>query len=182
MVPNRKFSHTFTDASEEAIAAAVYLRTGYPDSSATTRLLMAKTKLAPKKTISVVKLELHVLLGSRLATHVGNALNRPVTGRFFWTDNSCVRNWLRPTSSSNKAFVSHRVGGIQAATDPKEWHVPGSLSSSDLATRSSLPSETISTTWFHGPSLLALPPSKLPKDIPWLTPTEEWIGKRFPST
>ena len=95
--------HTFNDASEEAFAAAVHLWAWYLDGSATTRLLMGKTKLAPKKTNSVVKLELQaVLLGSRLATYVGNALNRPITGRFFWTDNSCVRNWLRFTSSLYK--------------------------------------------------------------------------------
>ena len=54
--PGRKLSsfklHIFTDASEEAFAAAVYPRTGYPDGGATTSLLMAK-KLAAKKTSSL---------------------------------------------------------------------------------------------------------------------------------
>ena len=41
--------HTFTDASEEAFAAAVYFRSKYPEGRVTTRLLMAKAKLAPRR-------------------------------------------------------------------------------------------------------------------------------------
>ena len=111
--------HTFTDASEEAFAAAVYLRSEYPGGRVTTRLLMAKTKLAPKKTLSLVKIKLQAaLLGSWLASLVGDPLNRSISARYFSTDNSC--NWLWSASSLYKVFVSHRIGEIQSSTSPEE--------------------------------------------------------------
>ena len=167
--------HTFTDASEEAFAAAVYLRSAYPDGRVVTHLLVAKTKLALKKTLSVVKLELQAALrGSRLAAYVGAALTQPVAARFFWTDNSCVRNWLRSPSSLYKMFVSHRIGEIQASTSPEEWrYVPGAQNSSDLATRSRFGGEEVPSVWFDGPVFLSYPEERWPKDLPWMTPAEE---------
>ena len=51
--------HTLSVASEEAFVAVEYLRTTYKDTPPRIRLIVAKTKIAPKKTISVAKLELH---------------------------------------------------------------------------------------------------------------------------
>ena len=101
---------------------------------------MAKTKVAPSKTISVGKLELlAAVLGSRLAKYVENALTRAITRRYFWTDSSCVRNWIRSTAAYYKPFVNHRIGEIQTLTEPNEWRfLPGKVNVSDLATRSLL--------------------------------------------
>ena len=69
--------HTFSDASEHACAAAVYLRVEYKGGRIVIRLVMAKTKLAPRRTISVAKLELQAaLLGVRVCSHVESALGR----------------------------------------------------------------------------------------------------------
>lgn len=51
--------HSFSDSSEEAFTAVFYLRHQYRDGRIKTRLVMVKSKLAPKKTISVAKLELN---------------------------------------------------------------------------------------------------------------------------
>ena len=65
----------------------------------------------------------------------GDSISQPLVRRFFWTDNSYVRNWLQSSSSAYKTCVSHRIGEIQATTAPEEWrYVPGGLNSSDLAT------------------------------------------------
>ena len=79
----------------------------------------------------------------------GDSISQPLVRRFFWTDNSYVRNWLQSSSSAYKTCVSHRIGEIQATTAPEEWrYVPGGLNSSDLATWSSLISEDIPPIWF----------------------------------
>ena len=112
------------------------------------------------------------LLGIRLTTNVQQALSRPLSSRHFWTDNSCVRNWVRSTSSSYKIFVSHRIGEIQTFTSPEEWRlVPWRLNSSDLGSK--LPTDSVPSTWFEGPDFLALPEQEWPPDLPWTTPTEE---------
>jgi Pao retrotransposon peptidase len=99
--------HTFSDASEHACAAAVYLRVEYKGGHIFIRLVMAKTKLAPRRTISVAKLELQAeLLGVRVCSHVESALGRPVTRRVFGTDSSCTRNWARSTSAYYKGHSS----------------------------------------------------------------------------
>ena len=65
----RRELYTFSDASEEAFASVVYLRRVYQDGVVRANIVMAKTKMAQKKTISVAKLELQAaLLGSRQYT------------------------------------------------------------------------------------------------------------------
>ena len=111
--------HTFVDASEEAFAAAIYILNVYHRGKVMPRLGMAKAKQAPRKTLSVVKLELQAaLLGTILATYVQLALSRPLSSQHFWTDNSCLRTRVRSTSSY-KIFVSHRIGRSTPSRPPK---------------------------------------------------------------
>ena len=74
---------------------------------------MAKTKLGPKKTISVAKMELQAaLLGARLTNFVRQAVTNKINRRYFWTDSSCVRNWIRSPTRQDKPFVKHRIGEV----------------------------------------------------------------------
>ena len=43
--------HSFSDASEKAYAAVVYLRHEYEDKSVTTRLIASKTRLSPIRSV-----------------------------------------------------------------------------------------------------------------------------------
>jgi hypothetical protein len=54
--------HAFCDASEEAYAAVIYIRIHYSDGRVLVRQVRAANKLAPKKTISIPKLELNAAL------------------------------------------------------------------------------------------------------------------------
>ena len=61
----------FTDTSEKAYAVTVYARYEMEDGSIGTRLITAKTRLAPPKVISIPRLELMgAVIGVRL-TNVG---------------------------------------------------------------------------------------------------------------
>jgi len=124
----------------------------------------------------VAKLELNAaLLGSRLATFAVTAIGRPGIQKKYWTDSSCVRNWVRASSSYYKPFVSHRIGEIQTLTDTTEWRfVPGKLNCSDAATRSLLePDEEIPLSYKYGPDFLMLQEKDWPKDLPWMTVPDE---------
>ena len=168
--------HTFSDDSEEALAAAVYLRQVYPGEKVAVRLVMAKTKLAQKKTISIPKLELNAaLLAARLSNFVQKSMTRPIKHRRFWTDSSCVRNWVRSTAAFYKPYVSHRVGEIQTLTESSKWRfIPGRLNISDGATRSGLtPEQPLPENWIDGPPFLHQPEEEWPKDIPWIAVGEE---------
>ena len=78
------------------------MRNTYSNENNSIRILMAKTKLAPKKTISVAKMELQAaLLGTRLTNFVGQAVTRKINSRYFW-------------------IVYHIIGEIQTLTEAKE--------------------------------------------------------------
>ena len=162
--------HTFCDASEEAFSAVVYLRSLYADGNVMCSMIMAKTKVAPKKALSVARLELQAaLLGARLATYVRKALTRPINRLVFWTDSKCVIGWVRSTAVWYKPFVAHRIGEIQTLTDSKSWcHVPGRLNVSDYATRSRFDGKTeiIPERWFTGPAFLYQSEDHWPKETP----------------
>ena len=167
---------TFGDASEEAYAAAVYLRSIYQNGTSICRLVMAKTKLAPRQTQSIPKLELNAaVLGARLATYVADALQISGLNRIFFTDSSTTRNWIRAVASHYMPFVSHRIGEIQSLTNANEWRfIPGKMNIADAATRSLLTDgEPIPPRWLEGPSFIALPMEQWPKDLPWVAVAAE---------
>ena len=165
--------HTFADASEEACSASCYTRVVYQDGQVLVRHVKTVTKLAHLKTVSVCKLELNAgLMGARLAKFVQTALKRKIDGRFFWTDSSTVRNWVRAVSSHYQVYVSHRIGEIQTLTEPDEWRfIPGRLNPADAATRSQL--EEIPSWWLDGPAFLYEEESVWPTDLPWMAAKEE---------
>ena len=172
--------HTFCDASEEAYAAVVYIRNVYATGRLIVRQVKGSTKLSPTKTLSVPKLELNAaLLGARLARVIQTALTRTITERFFWTDSSTVRNWVRATAAFYQTFVSHRLGEIQTLTESSEWRfVPGKINPADAATRSQLDAEAIPYVWLDGPDFLRDTEESWPADLPWMTVTEEMRAVR----
>ena len=153
--------HTFCDASEEAYAAVIYIRNCYADGGLVVRQVKAANKLAPKKTISVPRLELNAaLLGARLARAIQDALPDSVNKRRFWTDSSTVQNWIRAASADYQVFVSNRVGEIQTVTEEGEWRfVPGVLNPADAATRSTLEGENFPPVWLNGAALRSAAPA-----------------------
>ena len=83
--------HTFSDASEKAYSAVVYIRHEYKDGGVSVRLVAAKTRLAPLKTISIPRLELMgAVIGLRLSKQVFTALELPVQDVTFWIDSTTV--------------------------------------------------------------------------------------------
>ena len=91
--------HTFTDASDHAVAAASYVRAEYPDGSVKVTLAFAKARTAPIKKVTIPKLELRgAALGVKVSTVVGDALNIPVKQHTIWTGSQNVLYWVRSHS------------------------------------------------------------------------------------
>ena len=153
----------------------VYIRNIYNDGRIVIRHVKGGTKLAPTKTLSVPRLELNAaVLGARMAKMVQTELTREVASRYFWTDSSTVRNWIRATAAIYQTFVSHRIGEIQSLTEAQEWRfVPGTLNPADAATRSQLESEAVPYLWIDGPGFLNESEENWPKDLPWMAVCDE---------
>ncbi|XP_054746099.1 uncharacterized protein LOC129250501 [Anastrepha obliqua] len=104
--------HGFCDASEKAYTAAVYLRVKKQD-QVYLNLLLAKTRVAPVKTISLPRLELcgAVLLADIIETVTEN-LSLAHLDVHLWTDSTIVLVWIRKPPCSWSTFVAHRVTKI----------------------------------------------------------------------
>jgi hypothetical protein len=93
---DRKFweIHTFADASGSAFAAVVFLRVKSSE-KVSVQLMLAKSRVAPIKHITIPRLELLAcLIGSRLAATVRRALKLVDVPEFYWTDSSTVLSWI----------------------------------------------------------------------------------------
>ncbi|XP_076397876.1 uncharacterized protein LOC143266125 [Megachile rotundata] len=159
--------HGFCDASQRAYAAAVYLRVMHKG-EISTMLLVAKTKVAPVKALTIPRLELcSAVLLSKLMTQVRDGLDLPAT-LTAWTDSSVALSWIRGHASLWKPFVAHRVSSIQTRIPADRWrHVQSSSNPADLATRGISPSELLdSRLWWHGPSWLAQASNLWPTSLP----------------
>lgn len=157
---------TFSDASEAAYAAAVYIRQEYEDKSTTTRLIGSKTRLSPLKAMSIPRLELMgAVIGLRLTKQISSALEIPLSQATFWVDSMNVIYWIHGQSRNYKPFVSHRVGEIHEQSDPNQWrYVPTKQNPADFGTRGLTVSELAdSEMWWKGPTFLAFPESDWPK-------------------
>ena len=90
--------HLFTDASEKAYSANVYSRIKSKDGSVSTRLLVAKTCVAPVKTVSLPRLELcGAQLGTKLMSIVIESLQSSkltINSTQAWTDSTIVLQWI----------------------------------------------------------------------------------------
>ena len=147
----------FADASTLAYAAVVYVRATYEDGTVSSRLVVAKTKVAPLKTVSVPRLELcGAVLLSELLVAVSKALQIPKENWYAWLDSTAALGWLRNCPSLYKTFVANRIACAAENVDPSIWgHVSTLSNPADCATRG-LSAEELKhhPLWWHGPPWL----------------------------
>ncbi|XP_045449127.1 uncharacterized protein LOC123657649 [Melitaea cinxia] len=168
--------HIFTDASEKAYGACVYIRSISNLGAVTVRLLTSKSRIAPIKPTTIPRLELcGALLGSRLFAKVKGSLTLPIHKFQFWCDSTIVLGWLAIPTQNLKAFVRNRVNEIQESTSNATWgYVPTKDNPADLVSRG-LKANIISESklWWSGPSFLQ-------SDCNWPKQPNEHIKSQLP--
>ncbi|RUA04970.1 MAG: hypothetical protein DSY43_05555 [Gammaproteobacteria bacterium] len=158
--------HGFCDASTKAYGAAVYIRCKDNKGSTTTQLVMAKSKVAPTKRITLPRLELlAAYILSKLMKFVLESITIKIQDVMCWSDSQVTLAWIRQPSQKWKVFVANRVQEIQEIILPEQWHYcPGKSNPADLLTRGeSLPNLIHNKTWWNGPEWLAEDPKKWPE-------------------
>ncbi|XP_043065496.1 uncharacterized protein LOC122320916 [Drosophila ficusphila] len=156
--------HGFCDASQKAYGAAIYLRVEVGH-NIMTRLLTAKTRGAPVKTVSLPRLE---LCGALLLSEMIAAVlpNMPISNSdiFCRTDSTIVLAWLSKPACHWTTFVANRVTKITQVTSAEHWaHVRSEHNSADLASRGvSLRELVHSQLWWEGPDWLQQPKDMWP--------------------
>ena len=158
--------HVFCDASLKAYSAVTYLRFKVENAPAHVSLVMAKSRVAPLKFLSVPRLELQAaLLGSRLIKTVAEELGIKIAQRFLWSDSATVLHWIRSEPRTRQIYVSHRLGEIGELTTISEWRwVPTDLNPADYATRWVNDPLDSQSPWFAGPEFLRQSEAQWPKE------------------
>ncbi|GFW81136.1 integrase catalytic domain-containing protein [Trichonephila clavipes] len=133
--------HGFSDASERAYAAVVYIKCFNESGQSQNRLLCSKSRVAPLKTLTIPRLELsETLLLSRLVKK---------------TDSTIALAWIKTEPHKLKTFVRNRVAEIQALSNDYHWkHVSSKNNPADLISRGCNVDELLKNEmWFSGPDL-----------------------------
>lgn len=159
--------HGFSDGSEAGFSACVYLRVEDSDKNVFIHLLIAKSKVAPLKRVTLPRLELcgaHLL--SKLL-HYCKTLLSPhyhIDSVSAWCDSTITLSWIRTPSYRLKVFVANRVTEIQENVAPSLWyHISSPQNPADCASRGIEPGDLrFHPLWWSGPSWLKFTPDQWP--------------------
>ncbi|GFU45606.1 uncharacterized protein TNCV_4494551 [Trichonephila clavipes] len=149
--------HGFSDSSEKAYGAALYLRCINTSGEISVRFLCSKSKVAPLKSITIPRLELcGAVLLSRLLKRALDAFKVNISQIYLWTDSSTVLAWIKKPLAQLKTFVRNRVSIIQELTESDFWkHVNSENNPTDILSRGISPDKIqhCELWWFGPPSL-----------------------------
>lgn len=117
--------HIFCDASERAYGSVAYLRTEDAQKEVYVSFVLARSRVAPQKKLSMPRLEVSAALtGAQLANVLQTELTLPIRKSVLWSDSTTVLHWIKSESCHNKVFVGTRVAEIQSLTDVSSWRYP----------------------------------------------------------
>ena len=159
--------HGFSDASDKAYGAVIYVRATYARHPPTVRLVVAKNRVVPlkeKRTTPELELCGAVLLSELLQT-VQQTLDLEPNQVNAWSDSTTVLCWLKSVPTKYKIFVGNRITAATDCFSPSIWHhVPTDENPADLASRGTSAGELKGNMlWWNGPSWLSEEPIIRPR-------------------
>ena len=146
--------HGFADASETGYGAVVYARILHQDATITVTLVTAKARVAPKKSVTMPRLELlWSLMLSKLVPKIATIFQVEEANTYYWIDSQIVLAWIQKDPQQLKTFVQNRVSVIQSATHKSRWnYVRTHQNPADHASRGLSPRQTVQNhLWWKGP-------------------------------
>ena len=149
--------HHFADASSGGYGAVSYLRYIGQDGRIHCSFVMGKSRLAPKKSVSIPRLELSAaVVAVRLDCLLRKELDLHIDRTLFWTDSTSVLLFIANESRRFQTFVANRVAVIHELSSPEQWrHVASEANPADHASRGlNMEQRNQFIHWLNGPSFL----------------------------
>ena len=168
--------NVFCDASASGYGCVAYVRTIYDDNSCNCAFVIAKSRVASLKTLTIPRLELSAaVLGAKVANFVVRELDLSFSNVYLWSDSVAVLRYLHNTNKRFTTFVANRLTTLHALTNINQWfYVPSALNPADIASRGVFPDKAhCCEMWFHGPGFLHAVDVVWPKQPDFVAPLSE---------
>lgn len=148
--------HHFSDASTNGYGQCSYLRLKNEEGNIHCALVMAKSRVSPRKVTTIPRLELTAAVVSVKTSNVlKEELDYSNIEEFFWTDSKVVLGYINNEARRFHTFVANRVQKIHLSTTPQQWrYVPTDENPADYASRGAKVEQLMSSHWFTGPGFL----------------------------
>ncbi|XP_058811125.1 uncharacterized protein LOC131676017 [Topomyia yanbarensis] len=154
--PLRVYLHGYSDASERAMGAYIYIRSVDETGNYSSHLLCAKSKTAPigngRSTIPRLELCAAVIL-ARLINNVTATLSIQFHEIRAYSDSQVALAWIAGGASRSKTYVGNRMAEIATLLPSENWYHIGTHSNpADIISRGALPVGLQGNIlWWHGP-------------------------------
>ena len=148
----------FCDASKDAYCAVIYVR-AEESHGVCTRIVTAKTKVAPMKKQSIPRLELlSCMLSTQLMNNVCKSLENiiKINNKLFWSDSEVALAWVKGVHKQWTPWVENRVKKVRKKSNIDSWHyVNTHINPADIGTRGDLAlKDPNSDLWWYGPKII----------------------------
>lgn len=145
----------YSDGSIGACGAVAYARLELASGGFTARIIAAKCRVAPLKTLDIVRIELcGAVLSSRLRDTIEKEMNMEFAKVIHVVDSEIVKAMVHKASYGYNTLATNRIGDIHQTTLEDECYwVAGKpwLNAADVTTRGCPPSEVAERLWQEGP-------------------------------
>ena len=112
----------YSDSSEEAYGTCAYVRWQMQDGVYEVNLIMAKNRIAPKRTLNIPRLErCAAVIATRLRKKIEELMDYQFRKVYHLTDSRIVRDQIKSESHGFQTFTAVRVGEIQENSKESKW-------------------------------------------------------------
>ena len=129
---------------------------------------MARSRLAPLRQLTVVRLELQAaVLAVRLTRTIKTEIDcLQCVKTTFWSDSKVILSYIQNENKRFHTFVANRIAEIRSSSTPDEWrYVPSGLNPADLGSRGTSAESLLKRSdWVCGPEFLGHPESSWPSN------------------
>lgn len=149
--------HHFSDASTKGYGQRSYVRLVDEKETVHCTLVMAKSRVAPLKPLTLPRLELTAAVVSvRMSLILQSELEYANLTEWFWTDSSVGLGYIANDTGRFHVFVANRIQQIRDVSKPFQWnYVSSSNNPADVASRGASATELVKkSNWFSGPDFL----------------------------